>query len=107
MQLNCKQVQKHAERLLNHYREQSNDQTDFSHPQYVCMAIFLSCKQQKVKIKKSEILAKSTLKSAQWAQLEINWSQWMKKNEAILNDQPVTSMEIDEGKLSRSILSVF
>lgn len=99
MQLNInKQVQKQAEILLNHYREQSlNDQTDFSHPQYVCMAIYMSCKQQKVKIKKSEMLAKSTLKSGQWSQLENNWSQWLKKNEAILSDRPVASMAADEG----------
>lgn len=94
-----KQVQQQAERLLNLYREQSlNDQTDFSHPQYVCMAIYMSCKQQKIKIKKSDLLAKSTLKSSQWAQLENVWSEWMKKNEAILNDLPVVRMAIDEGK---------
>lgn len=99
MQLNVnKQVQKQAENFLKHYREQSlNDQTDFSHPQYVYMAIYMSCKQQKVKIKKSEMVAKSTLKSAQWTQLEDSWSQWLKKNEALLNERPVASMAVDEG----------
>lgn len=93
----CNQkVQKQAEFLLDNYRRSLNYEIDLSHPQYACMAVFLSCHLQKVKINMNEIVLKSTLRKTQWSLLRKQWEKRMEES-AILNDQPVA---VDESKLS-------
>lgn len=104
VQLNVnKSVREQAERLFKHYRTKSlNAQTDFSHPQYVAMAIWLCCKRAKVKVSRTELCAVGHLKLAQWKQLEEDWTKWLENNDDALVDgnkieATAIGMDIDDG----------
>lgn len=103
MQMNINHsVKEQAERLFAHYRMKSmNAQTDFTHPQYVAMAIWLCCKRAKVKVSRTDLVAVGHLKLAQWKQLEEDWTKWMANNDVLDDAKKIfaaaASMDVDEG----------
>lgn len=93
-----KKISDYAVDLLSKYKIAAVvDDTDLTHPQYSAMAIFQSCKKQKVKINKTKLIALSHLQGTQWINLEKKWIHLLPINE--LTNSNVKSTE----KLAESI----
>lgn len=81
-----KSVQTKAEALFEVYRgAQYDDQIDFTHPQYTTMSIYQCCKLLKVKVSRGNLLRISTLRGAQWTQLEKDWAKWLSTSSDVLS----------------------
>lgn len=93
-----KKVSADATQLISMYRKYSRDK-DLNHPQYIAIAIYFSCKSNKTKVKKTDLLEIGQLKSPQWTILEQEWSKWLHNNdvlESVVSKN--ASVEINEGK---------
>ncbi|XP_013138236.1 PREDICTED: origin recognition complex subunit 6 [Papilio polytes] len=78
--LQCTEVQKLAEEILEEYKKKSKMEIDINLPQYVCMAVYHACRLNKVKITKSKIIDKSRLKPSQWTKLDSEWTKFVNDN---------------------------
>lgn len=79
-QLGLNHIHKEAAALLESYQRyvsSNHSEIDFAHPQYIAMAIFQTCKKQKIKPPKSKLVSISHLKPAQWSVLEKNWDNFL------------------------------
>lgn len=74
--INNLNVEKNSKKILDSYAKQ-NPQADLDHPQYLVMSIYQSCKVEKVKVLKKNLVPLSNLKQNQWTMLEKSWDKWV------------------------------
>lgn len=72
-------IENTAKNIFDTYKSDFSfkNQIDFDHPQYVTMSVYQSCKKHKLKIPKTNFVAISNLKPAQFNQCEKDWDNWL------------------------------